>query len=86
MILTLVKKLKILTDVSFECCFIQVSKLLPTILILNSVSILYLGCRNKGISFIAIDPNRTLSEQGPFDVVLHKVSAHIFCRPYHCHF
>ncbi|KAB1208602.1 Inositol-tetrakisphosphate 1-kinase 2 [Morella rubra] len=28
--------------------------------------------RNKGIFFVAIDLNRPLSEQGPFDVVLHK--------------
>ncbi|GFZ10110.1 inositol 1,3,4-trisphosphate 5/6-kinase family protein [Actinidia rufa] len=30
--------------------------------------------RNKGILFVAIDPNRPLSEQGPFDIVLHKLS------------
>ncbi|KDP44556.1 hypothetical protein JCGZ_16389 [Jatropha curcas] len=30
--------------------------------------------RNKGILFIAIDLNRPLSDQGPFDVVLHKLS------------
>ncbi|GAB4852438.1 Inositol-tetrakisphosphate 1-kinase 3 [Ancistrocladus abbreviatus] len=30
--------------------------------------------RLKGILFIAIDPNRPLSEQGPFDIVLHKLS------------
>jgi len=29
--------------------------------------------RRKGIFFVAIDLNRPLSEQGPFDVVLHKV-------------
>ncbi|GFZ16855.1 inositol 1,3,4-trisphosphate 5/6-kinase family protein [Actinidia rufa] len=28
--------------------------------------------RNKGISFVSIDRNRPLSDQGPFDVVLHK--------------
>ena len=31
-------------------------------------------CRNKGILFVAIDQNRPLSDQGPFDIVLHKVS------------
>lgn len=31
-------------------------------------------CRNKGILFVAIDTNRPLLDQGPFDVVLHKVS------------
>ncbi|KAK9941756.1 hypothetical protein M0R45_007450 [Rubus argutus] len=36
--------------------------------------------RNKGISFIAIDPNRTLSEQGPFDVVLHKLPGKEWCE------
>ncbi|KAM1003062.1 hypothetical protein FF1_003367 [Malus domestica] len=30
--------------------------------------------RNKGIFFIAIDVNKPLSDQGPFDVVLHKLS------------
>lgn len=30
--------------------------------------------RNKGIYFVAIDPSRTLSEQGPFDIVLQKLS------------
>ena len=32
-----------------------------------------LSCRNKGILFVAIDHNRPLSEQGPFDIVLQKV-------------
>ncbi|GMH23204.1 hypothetical protein Nepgr_025047 [Nepenthes gracilis] len=30
--------------------------------------------RLKGILFVAIDPSRSLSEQGPFDIVLHKLS------------
>ncbi|MCI12621.1 inositol-tetrakisphosphate 1-kinase 3, partial [Trifolium medium] len=30
-------------------------------------------CRNKGIFFVAIDLNKPLLEQGPFDVVLHKL-------------
>ncbi|KAL1355435.1 inositol-tetrakisphosphate 1-kinase 4 isoform X3 [Arachis hypogaea] len=30
--------------------------------------------RNKGIFFVAIDLNKPLLEQGPFDVVLHKLS------------
>ena len=34
----------------------------------------YLYCRTKGIKFVCIDVNRPLSDQGPFDVVLHKVS------------
>nr|KYP70133.1 Inositol-tetrakisphosphate 1-kinase 2 [Cajanus cajan] len=29
--------------------------------------------RNKGILFVAVDHNRPLSDQGPFDIVLHKV-------------
>ncbi|PIN21094.1 Inositol-1,3,4-trisphosphate 5/6-kinase [Handroanthus impetiginosus] len=29
---------------------------------------------NKGILFVAIDPSRSLSDQGPFDIVLHKLS------------
>ncbi|XP_004289707.1 PREDICTED: inositol-tetrakisphosphate 1-kinase 3 [Fragaria vesca subsp. vesca] len=36
--------------------------------------------RNKGISFIAIDPNQTLSDQGPFDVVLHKLPGREWCE------
>ncbi|KAL8494711.1 hypothetical protein ACS0TY_025514 [Phlomoides rotata] len=30
--------------------------------------------RSKGIVFVAIDHNKPLSDQGPFDVVLHKLS------------
>lgn len=30
--------------------------------------------RNKGIFFVAIDQSRPLSDQGPFDIVLHKLS------------
>ncbi|CAA2995974.1 inositol-tetrakisphosphate 1-kinase 3-like isoform X1 [Olea europaea subsp. europaea] len=30
--------------------------------------------RNKGIQFVSIDPNKCLSDQGPFDIVLHKLS------------
>ncbi|KAL4558958.1 hypothetical protein LXL04_031084 [Taraxacum kok-saghyz] len=30
--------------------------------------------RNKGIFFVAIDQTRPLSDQGPFDIVLHKLS------------
>ncbi|XP_068656052.1 inositol-tetrakisphosphate 1-kinase 4-like isoform X1 [Aristolochia californica] len=30
--------------------------------------------RKKGILFVAIDQSRPLSEQGPFDIVLHKLS------------
>ncbi|KAI5655119.1 hypothetical protein M9H77_32306 [Catharanthus roseus] len=30
--------------------------------------------RNKGILFVAIDHTRPLSDQGPFDIVLHKLS------------
>lgn len=33
----------------------------------------HVWCRNKGISFVAIDPNKSLSEQGPFNIILHKV-------------
>ncbi|GAY48785.1 hypothetical protein CUMW_114430 [Citrus unshiu] len=36
--------------------------------------------RNKGISFVAIDQNRPLSDQGPFDVVLHKLSGMEWCK------
>ncbi|XP_024958027.2 inositol-tetrakisphosphate 1-kinase 3 isoform X5 [Citrus sinensis] len=35
---------------------------------------------NKGISFVAIDQNRPLSDQGPFDVVLHKLSGMEWCE------
>ncbi|KAH6764949.1 Inositol 1 [Perilla frutescens var. hirtella] len=30
--------------------------------------------RNKGILFVAIDHSKSLSDQGPFDIVLHKLS------------
>uniref|UniRef100_A0A2C9U0L9 Inositol-tetrakisphosphate 1-kinase n=1 Tax=Manihot esculenta TaxID=3983 RepID=A0A2C9U0L9_MANES len=30
--------------------------------------------RNKGILFVAIDQNKPLSDQGPFDIVLHKLT------------
>ncbi|CAH9121723.1 unnamed protein product [Cuscuta epithymum] len=30
--------------------------------------------RNKGILFVAIDQSRSLSDQGPFDIVLHKLT------------
>ncbi|KAK7280231.1 hypothetical protein RJT34_25293 [Clitoria ternatea] len=30
--------------------------------------------RNKGIHFVAIDLNKPLPEQGPFDIILHKLS------------
>lgn len=39
---------------------------------------IFAWCRNKGISFVAIDQNRPLSDQGPFDVVLHKVGVDLF--------
>lgn len=44
--------------------------MIPSILILKWL--LVYG-RNKGISFVAIDLKKPLLEQGPFDVVLHKV-------------
>lgn len=34
--------------------------------------------RNKGILFVAIDQSRPLSDQGPFDIVLHKVRSYSF--------
>lgn len=33
----------------------------------------HLLCRSKGILFVAIDQSKPLSDQGPFDIVLHKV-------------
>ncbi|KAF8395988.1 hypothetical protein HHK36_017599 [Tetracentron sinense] len=36
--------------------------------------------RNKGILFVAIDQNRPLSDQGPFDIVLHKLSGRNWCQ------
>ncbi|KAF2294311.1 hypothetical protein GH714_009154 [Hevea brasiliensis] len=35
---------------------------------------------NKGILFVAIDLNRPLSDQGPFDVILHKLSGKGWCE------
>jgi hypothetical protein len=34
--------------------------------------------RKNGISFVSIDESLPLSEQGPFDVILHKVSHILF--------
>ncbi|KAE8008173.1 hypothetical protein FH972_004711 [Carpinus fangiana] len=36
--------------------------------------------RNKGIFFVPIDLKRPLSDQGPFDVVLHKLSGKDWCE------
>ncbi|XP_065632952.1 inositol-tetrakisphosphate 1-kinase 4 isoform X2 [Quercus suber] len=36
--------------------------------------------RTKGIKFVCIDVNRPLSDQGPFDVVLHKLLAKEWCE------
>ncbi|CAA7399435.1 unnamed protein product [Spirodela intermedia] len=36
--------------------------------------------RKKGISFVAIDQNRPLSDQGPFDIVLHKLLGKEWCQ------
>ncbi|XVF44944.1 hypothetical protein PTKIN_Ptkin02bG0163800 [Pterospermum kingtungense] len=36
--------------------------------------------RNKGIFFVAIDLNRPLSDQGPFDIILHKLSSKEWCE------
>jgi len=34
--------------------------------------------RKKGIHFVSIDETRPLSEQGPFDIILHKVRNLVF--------
>ncbi|XP_021288711.1 inositol-tetrakisphosphate 1-kinase 3-like isoform X1 [Herrania umbratica] len=36
--------------------------------------------RNKGILFVAIDLSRPLSDQGPFDLILHKLSGKDWCQ------
>ncbi|XP_044508653.1 inositol-tetrakisphosphate 1-kinase 3-like isoform X7 [Mangifera indica] len=36
--------------------------------------------RSKGITFVAIDTNRPLLDQGPFDIVLHKMSGKEWCE------
>ncbi|XP_022763563.1 inositol-tetrakisphosphate 1-kinase 3-like isoform X6 [Durio zibethinus] len=36
--------------------------------------------RNKGILFVAIDLNRPLSDQGPFDIILHKLLGKEWCE------
>lgn len=38
-------------------------------------------CRSKGILFVAIDQSKPLSDQGPFDIVLHKASILPFLIP-----
>lgn len=46
---------------------------LSVLLAIRYVSLLKHICRKKGILFVAIDQKRPLSDQGPFDIVLHKV-------------
>ncbi|KAG4910312.1 hypothetical protein JHK87_056428 [Glycine soja] len=36
--------------------------------------------RNRGINFVAIDLNKPLLEQGPFDIILHKLSGEEWCE------
>ncbi|CAN6449989.1 unnamed protein product [Victoria cruziana] len=36
--------------------------------------------RKKGIVFVAIDQSRSLLDQGPFDIVLHKISGKEWCQ------
>jgi len=51
----------------FGSCFLLMSRL--------SLSHPYKTyCRKKGILFVAIDHKRPLSDQGPFDIVLHKLT------------
>lgn len=38
-------------------------------------------CRAKGILFVAIDQSKPLSDQGPFDIVLHKATIPPFLIP-----
>lgn len=44
----------------------------------DQTMIAFVQCRNKGILFVAIDHTRPLSDQGPFDIVLHKVSRYVY--------
>jgi hypothetical protein len=46
-------------------------------LLLDEFLIMCFG-RKNGISFVSIDESIPLSEQGPFDVILHKVSHTLF--------
>lgn len=41
----------------------------------NHWIISFKSCREKGIEFVAIDQDKSLKDQGPFDIVLHKVWA-----------
>ncbi|KAJ8769077.1 hypothetical protein K2173_024073 [Erythroxylum novogranatense] len=36
--------------------------------------------RNNGLLFVAIDRSRPLSDQGPFDIILHKLSGKDWCQ------
>ena len=42
--------------------------------------------RKKGIHFVSIDETRPLSEQGPFDIILHKVRKLVFLLRWYCSF
>ena len=54
--------------------------LLPAVVLYHLMSlfvILHLF-RKKGIHFVSIDETCPLSEQGPFDIILHKVHPYVF--------
>jgi hypothetical protein len=63
--------------------------LLAPLYYLNSVfncSVILHLFRKKDIHFVSIDETRPLSEQGPFDIILHKVRNLVFLLRWHCSF
>jgi len=75
---------------SIHFCVNMTSMLLPAPLyylmsVFNCSVILHLF-RKKGIHFVSIDETHPLSEQGPFDIILHKVRKLVFLLRWYCSF
>jgi len=68
---------------SFLCKYDQYALTCPFILIDECFLHLF---RKKGIHFVSIDETHPLSEQGPFDIILHKVRKLVFLLRWYCSF
>ena len=68
---------------SFLCKYDQYALTCPFILLDECFLHLF---RKKGIHFVSIDETHPLSEQGPFDIILHKVRNLVFLLRWYCSF
>jgi len=68
---------------SFLCKYDQYALTCPFILLDECFLHLF---RKKGIHFVSIDETHPLSEQGPFDIILHKVRKLVFLLRWYCSF